>query len=419
MQISILRRFGLLLALFVVINPVGHNRILIPVFFLLGCLCLLQVVFASDIVIVNPFFGFFFIFIWTGVFFTSLGFLNQHQGAKYGLISWVAGPIFYLLICLVITKRDIISFVKLMPYLLIYISLAIAQVASRTTTFLPYFKNLDFLFLVQGSQNFATFSNGAVEVNYLGVSSLIPLLAVTYVFALSKSEGNILPNRHLCVFSLSLGLIATFLSGRRAIQIIVLLLVLTLPVLKVLLEFQFKRIRFASIMRVSFLLALLGGLSQVLRLNPSEYYQRILSAFSSAGDGGFRIEMAKTMFTYFRESPILGHGIGTTIPGLVRDPLRPWSFELQYNLVLVQMGIVGVGLLLIALSQFYLLIRGVLARIPIYEDRQVILAASLASTSMLIANTSNPYLQAIGHQWVFFFPAIAASALIKDRFGSS
>lgn len=419
MQITILRRFGLLLALFVVINPVGHNRILIPVFFLLGCLCLLQVVFASDIVIVNPFFGFFFSVIWTGVFFTSLGFLNQHQGAKYGLISWVAGPAFYFLICLVITKRDIVHFVKLTPYLLIYVSLAIAQVASKSTTFLPYFENLDLLFLVQGPQNFATFSNGAVEVNYLGVSSLIPLLAVNYVFALSKSEGNILPNRQFCVISLSLGLIATFLSGRRAIQIIVLLLVIILPVLKVLLEFQFKRIRFASIMRLIFLLAFLGGLSQVLRLNPFEYYQRILSAFSSAGDGNLRIEMAKTMFAYFSENPILGHGIGTTIPDLVRDPLRPWSFELQYNLILVQMGIVGVGLLIIALSQFYLLIRGVLVHIDNFEDRQIILAASLASTSMLIANASNPYLQALGHQWVFFFPAIVASGLIKNHFGSS
>jgi len=102
------------------------------------------------------------------------------------------------------------------------------------------------------------------------------------------------------------------------------------------------------------------------------------------------------------QSPVFGRGWGATVNGYLRDRARPWNFELQYHLILFQVGAIGMLILLIALSSA---ISGAVRVIQKQPDiLPVLLAVSAGAGSMLVANASNPYLQAPGNMWpVYLF----------------
>jgi hypothetical protein len=56
-----------------------------------------------------------------------------------------------------------------------------------------------------------------------------------------------------------------------------------------------------------------------------------------------RLAQAPQLLRGFRRHPLLGSGLGATLPdGYTRDASEPWSFELTYLQLLFQLGIVGV-----------------------------------------------------------------------------
>lgn len=81
----------------------------------------------------------------------------------------------------------------------------------------------------------------------------------------------------------------------------------------------------------------------------SDVYDALALRFSSQqinSSDGARSEQYNNLIEQFFDEPILGHGLGYYIRGFVRSTDAMYSYELQFNALLMQVGIIGVALLL-------------------------------------------------------------------------
>jgi hypothetical protein len=115
-------------------------------------------------------------------------------------------------------------------------------------------------------------------------------------------------------------------------------------------------------------------------------------------DTAIRTTQAMQLIAGWDDHPVFGAGLGAVLPsGYRRSESRPWMFELQYHQTLFSLGVIGCALLLVATI---LLIRAVGVAAGRVRGHQPALVASVtAAAALLLANASNPYLQAIGHGW--------------------
>jgi O-antigen ligase len=125
-----------------------------------------------------------------------------------------------------------------------------------------------------------------------------------------------------------------------------------------------------------------------------------------------RNEQADQLLRAWSQSPIWGHGLGAVIPGYSRSDTQPWQFELQYHVLLMQTGVIGVLLVLtIAVFVVAAIRRAASLRPDMLPTLTVTLCAGIA---MLIANASNPYLQAPAHLWAIFLPLAVINVMLRD-----
>lgn len=112
---------------------------------------------------------------------------------------------------------------------------------------------------------------------------------------------------------------------------------------------------------------------------------------------------------------VFGRGFGATINrgSYFREALedRPWQSELSYHMVFYWSGYIGVALVgLVAIAGAFTL-RFAMRRAA--DLNGVLFIAAVGAVALLIANVSNPYMQALGHLWPLFFPFMIANVILN------
>jgi O-antigen ligase len=112
--------------------------------------------------------------------------------------------------------------------------------------------------------------------------------------------------------------------------------------------------------------------------------------FLQDASAGSRVTQAPRLWDAFKQNPVFGDGLGAVIrPRYVRDPSAPWSYELTYFQLLVQVGVVGlIAVLALPVAAAW---RGLKASIGPRFDVEP-LAGTMAIVGFLIASATNPYL---------------------------
>ncbi len=118
----------------------------------------------------------------------------------------------------------------------------------------------------------------------------------------------------------------------------------------------------------------------------------VLSGDLSDASSQQRITQAPQLLEEFKRRPLLGSGLGATLPsGTFRSAEQPFSFELTYHDVLFHNGIVGLlailGLPLLAMARTV----AVMTRLS-RDERALAIAAVAAMAGLLVAGATNPYL---------------------------
>jgi hypothetical protein len=114
---------------------------------------------------------------------------------------------------------------------------------------------------------------------------------------------------------------------------------------------------------------------------------------------------------------IFGRGFGAYIVREIPRPrVRPWQTELQYHGLFYWTGIVGLLLLAATLLASLRAVREAFRLSP--ESRGVLFISTVGAFAILIANGTNPYLQAPGHMWPIFLPLMITSAVLAKSSSS-
>jgi hypothetical protein len=146
-------------------------------------------------------------------------------------------------------------------------------------------------------------------------------------------------------------------------------------------------------------------------------FQAVSSFFTGTPSGvgadeSIRSDQAAHLLRAWSMNPIFGSGFGSQIPGYARTSERPWVLELQYHLLLFNVGLLGITIAVAIGITAFVLIRKAILFAPQFEP--TIIVSTTVAVSMLIANATNPYLQAPGHMWAIFLPLAVAHVILQS-----
>jgi O-antigen ligase len=205
-------------------------------------------------------------------------------------------------------------------------------------------------------------------------------------------------------------------SGRRAFWLVCLLCPIFITVF---LKLSKIKVKFSSYLAPSVFMALVITVAfSVFSLNTELITDRIESSFAfndpTAESNYLRKEQFDALVNGWKESPLLGAGLGASAKGSVRDNDAPWAYELSYWALLFQTGIVG--FLIYTASIIWMIVKSI-SIIRKNKDASFMLAPQMVSlVCFLIINASNPYLAKFDYLWTIFFPIATLNAyLIKEK----
>lgn len=259
----------------------------------------------------------------------------------------------------------------------------------------------------------------AIEIRFYGLSTLVASAPMWLASVLVKRD-ELLPRLPLRVAAATAGIAGAMVGGRRAIIVVLVLIPLVAWILK-------RSMMRREPLTVSPIRAMgaMGALITVIFATPVviahplviNTWGAVVSFFSGVSSDAstsqtVRNEQADQLLRAWTQSPIWGRGLGAIIPGYSRSDTQPWQFELQYHVLLMQTGVIGALLaLVIAVLVVIAIRRAARLRPDMLSSLTVTLCAGIA---MLIANATNPYLQAPAHMWALFLPLAVINVMLRD-----
>ena len=94
--------------------------------------------------------------------------------------------------------------------------------------------------------------------------------------------------------------------------------------------------------------ATVSSLSVTSGIVQQRFSEFVLNASDSARD-----DQHIALAAFFKDAPILGHGLGSYVPAFIRSDVLPYTYEDQIGALAGQVGIVGCSALLLLLFVFY------------------------------------------------------------------
>ena len=276
-------------------------------------------------------------------------------------------------------------------------------------------------------------SGGSFHVRMGAIGSLAGLIPfMGFYLASWHGERGRRYTMYLVVYGLAIG--AAVVSGRTAILLVAVSTLITAPLAGVAWFRRssdaeaIRRRRRRSVLPAAYMPIVLVVLGITLfvsftDVSVTDTIERTLAKFgvadhtveqeafveSSLGSADIRNRQGDLLLDGFFGSPLLGDGTGSIAADIVRDERRPWAYELQFHLLLFRSGLFGAGLYLTAIA---IGIGEIRKRWKHVDDhtRHVTIGAMGAALGMLMANATNPYLQAVGQQWALFLPVMVICA---------
>jgi O-antigen ligase len=357
--------------------------------------------------------------LWTAVLavvslvFGLRGLFLGTPGASKSIQVYVLWPIVYLvLLSGVRSTRVLHGLERTLVFSSVFIGLFGTFFSLSELNILPQMPYQDSIFASDDLR--AGFNDGGAGLSFPGINSLaflFPFLIAASVVYGAPRIGRPISRRWLLI-ALLLNLPLVLLSGRRGIQLVVILapfLTLALghfqpPKERLLLLRSLRSVVVGLVLLVALAIPLLNMVYGVT-------YQGVASRFSEGFDFSSsnqsdsatgRIEQYVALMNGWAESPLIGKGLGASANISIRSELFPWSYELYYVALLFQTGLLGfaaytAGIAWIFWSGIMIIKRG-------GADSRFMIPVLVGTSAFLIAAGTNPYLAAFDGIWVIFLP---------------
>ena len=262
------------------------------------------------------------------------------------------------------------------------------------------------------------FYDGRVEFTLLSIASLFFLLPLWIHNVLIGASLGRVGVFNWCVLFIALTLV-TF-SGRRALQLVIVLSPFIAVFVQLILSPGWSLIRFLKkLFNWKSLFILIVGLSSValVLLSMDVRVDAVLDEFASGFDfedssnesSAVRGQQFVSMIHGWSEGNVLfGAGNGSHAE-YFRSPDMPWAYELTYVYLLFSTGIIGV---LFYFSWFFWGLLRVRCALTLRSDMTNFVAPIISGTlGLAIGASSNPYFSKFDYLWILFLPHLMAGAI--------
>lgn len=341
-----------------------------------------------------------------------VGFGNE--GWAHSLIAWAAAPILFWTWAAALTEE----LIRKLLWVSVWVTVALSAITLLIAFTIPTGFPASVLHPIFGG-NSRGFAFGATIAIY-GTSTLMATAPMWVVGAILP-RTSVLPDRRWMIAAAVASLVATVVSSRRATVVLAILIPIIILIAYWLTRDRSKRVTMSKRTRwfiaggaVVLVLAAIGASFTVVVRRTFLGVVGLATGQAQTLDERLRFEQLPRLWDEFLASPIWGQGIGMTIDGYTRHPTRAWVFEMQYNLLLAHIGILGAVMLI---ATVVLILRALWKAAKARPDlRPVFAVVSAAALSILVGNALNPLLQAPGHFWsVFLLIACINVALLSKR----
>ncbi len=347
-----------------------------------------------------------------GLFGVFWGGINSAPGALNVASVFVVWPALYFLFIGLVHKLGVIKSIE--SALLVGIALATVMALSVMLAGLT-----GYIDAVHGVLEFqgAAFGNhsGFIEFRTYGLTTVMYGFPFVISYILVRRE-ELYGFSKLGIYLLLVAIVIVLLgSGRRAFWLVMLLTpLIIIPVL----QYSACYVKSLSLILLIFkssvlAFVIIASIIGVIGIDPLVMVDNFVSAFQGQEESSSaRYLQAAALWEAFNNSPLIGHGLGSTVD-VVRSHEMPWAFELSYLALLMQVGLLGV--LIYAGAIFWVIFKGMqLSRKdPGFAKLFVPLVTALCA--FLIMNATNPYLSKFDYVWVIFLPVALINAHLTQR----
>lgn len=240
--------------------------------------------------------------------------------------------------------------------------------------------------------------SGYTHLTNTNLSMMIFMLPYVMTLYFNKYSFKSIKRSYLLI-TFILATIAILISGRR-----ILWLSFIIPLLFYLIRngrhYLIKNIKKLFVFGI-LAFVFLSGLSFISYFSLEDMIMRFTSAFTGS-EGDIRTSQITALWNGFLRYPIFGSGAGIGVTEVVRSYTSPWAYEMSYNLILYNSGLVGT--ILFSGSHLYILY-------SLYKEKlkgKIIAEALFVSyVSVLVSNATNPYFSSsFDFLWFIFIPLV-------------
>ena len=351
-----------------------------------------------------------------GVFFVLRGDLLGAPGALQMFNVYVTWPLVYTMLAAGAASPGVLS--GLMR-VLVWASLAVSVYSIVYVLWAAgYWPDLLYYPFDQGQA--IGFHGAYVEFGLYSTSTLLftmPFL-VGALFVFPKTGAPI--SRPTLWLSLALNLITVLLSGRRALLVLVPLAPALALYYRSWLTPQRKRdsrrlITRALVGAVVLAVVLGAAITAVGGIAPSGFGEMVSTGFQFNSDpvAMSRRDQFAALIDGWTDHPLLGSGHGMPARGVIRSVETPWSYELSYVALLFHTGLLGTAAYAAGVAWMggmaYLIARRGWPQAP------NMVATLVGTSSFLVANATNPYLEKYDYLWVIFLPIAFVNCYLVEQ----
>lgn len=345
----------------------------------------------------------FIIFIVANIFFLLLGIINNNIGVWKTLPVNLIWHILYFIILL--DSRFYIE-IKEMDFILktsfLIISLYIILFYLNFLLEIPEFLSLNFVKIAFDPGNPVATANQIDMPAATCLFFLVPFFIARVLVSREKKLADIL--------YLILGLAISLATGRRALLLLIFVSPVVILILALVLPCRKRSVINRVLKRIS-IIVLMGSIVVFILekydfIDVSFLIKKTVTYFIPAESGleaGAIIRDAQrsALLEKWKDRPIFGHGYGSVAEGYIRNHRIPWAYELSYVSKLMNIGIIGLSIYL-----FYIGI--ILLNLASYSKSNYVfyLSSITGFITILIANSTNPYLDSFEYMWMIYFQVL-------------
>ncbi len=257
--------------------------------------------------------------------------------------------------------------------------------------------------------------SGFIQIASHNAGTLAFVFPFMAALLLVSSERNVMGvNRSYLYFTTALTFAACILTGRRALWLLCMLTPVITYLLSAWCRYDTKGMVIRRVAIYAGLVFLAVVFLPLLMTDVEDWrLEYFVERFTSAFEDPERPEQFTALMKGFAEYPVLGTGFGVGISDLVRDPERPWLYELSYAQMLFNTGILG--FLTFAFLVFWICTEGIKILNRGRGQYEVILPLLTGMVGFLIANATNPYLASYDFMWIIFLPVAYINLVLLER----